>query len=48
LMKDIESRKTLGILGMKERIAIINGKYNIRSQPGKGTLVSINVPLPGS
>ena len=48
LMKDIESRKTLGILGMKERIAIINGKYSIKSQPGKGTLVSINVPLPVS
>lgn len=38
-------RKTLGLLGMKERVAMLNGKFNITSEPGKGTTVSVEVPL---
>jgi signal transduction histidine kinase len=45
LPEEIESKKTLGILGMKERIAIINGEYDIQSSPGKGTRVKVSVPL---
>ncbi|MCW3114595.1 MAG: hypothetical protein JWR18_2991 [Segetibacter sp.] len=39
-------RKTLGLLGMKERIMMLNGKFNVASEPGKGTTVSVEVPLP--
>ena len=42
---DIERKKTLGILGMKERIAIIKGEYDIQSSPGKGTRVKVSIPL---
>lgn len=35
----------LGLQGMKERIALLGGKLEIHSQPGKGTQVSIQVPL---
>jgi PAS domain S-box-containing protein len=38
-------RKTLGLLGMKERVTMLNGRYNIASQPGKGTVVSVELPL---
>ncbi|WP_018616242.1 PAS domain S-box protein [Segetibacter koreensis] len=38
-------RKTLGLLGMKERVAMLNGKYNIASEPGKGTEVSVQISL---
>jgi signal transduction histidine kinase len=38
-------RKTLGLLGMKERAFMIGGKLEIISQPGRGTTVLINVPL---
>ena len=38
-------RKTLGLLGMKERATMIGGKLRIHSAPGKGTTVLINVPL---
>jgi len=38
-------RKTLGLLGMKERAIILNGKYNIESKPGEGTSVSVEIPL---
>jgi signal transduction histidine kinase len=35
----------MGILGMKERTAIIGGTYEIQSAPGKGTLITVKVPL---
>lgn len=39
-------RKTLGLLGMKERAIMIGGDLNIRSTPGRGTTVVITVPVP--
>ena len=36
--------KTLGILGMKERAAMMGGKYHISSMPGKGTSVTVVLP----
>jgi len=42
---DIINKKTLGLLGMKERIQLINGKYEINGNTGKGTSVIITVPL---
>ncbi|MGN6439307.1 MAG: PAS domain S-box protein [Agriterribacter sp.] len=46
---DIEkaNRKTLGILGMKERAAAMNGVYIIESNPGKGTTVKVEVQVDG-
>lgn len=41
----VADKRTLGILGMKERIAMIGGKYEIKSHPGKGTEVIVLVPL---
>jgi signal transduction histidine kinase len=38
-------RRTLGLLGMKERAAMIGGNLEIKSEPGKGTIVSISVPV---
>jgi signal transduction histidine kinase len=37
-------RKTLGILGMKERAAMLGGQLRIYSAPGKGTTVLITIP----
>jgi len=42
---EIASKKTLGLLGMKERTGLMGGKYTITSQPGVGTSVRIIVPL---
>lgn len=41
----IGHKKTLGLLGMKERTVMMGGSYTIKSHPGKGTTVSINVPV---
>ena len=36
----------LGMIGMKERARIVNGKLSIQTWPGKGTTVELVVPLP--
>jgi signal transduction histidine kinase len=38
-------KKTLGLLGMKERAVMIGGKLEIRSEPGRGTTVMITIPV---
>ena len=41
-----DSRRTLGLLGMRERVHLVAGRIDIKSEPGKGTAVSVRVPLP--
>ena len=41
----ITGKKTLGILGMKERTSVMGGTYEIESASGKGTIVSVTVPF---
>jgi PAS domain S-box-containing protein len=43
--EEIKTRRTLGILGMKERALMIGGEFGIEGQPGKGTTVRIKVPI---
>lgn len=38
-------KKTLGILGMKERAAIMGGNYCIRGEKNGGTTIQVTVPL---
>ena len=45
IAKEIENKKTLGLLGMKERTSLMGGTYEIFSQPGEGVSVIIVVPL---
>jgi signal transduction histidine kinase/ligand-binding sensor domain-containing protein len=42
---DIEDKKTLGILGMKERAFMIGAGYTITSSPGKGTATEVKFSL---
>lgn len=37
---------SLGIIGMKERTKLLNGHFHISTYPGKGTQITVNVPLP--
>lgn len=36
----------LGLLGMHERAELLNGELEIQSSPGKGTKVTISIPIP--
>jgi PAS domain S-box-containing protein len=40
------SKHTLGVLGMKERTAMMGGEYHITGFPGKGTSIEVIVPIP--
>ncbi len=41
----IGHKKTLGLLGMRERTQMMGGKYEIVSEKGKGTTLSIRIPF---
>jgi len=40
----IKGKKTLGLLGMKERALMMGGEFEISSEKGKGTSVTVKVP----
>ncbi len=44
-LASIGPKKTLGLLGMKERTLMMGGAYEIVSHPGKGTTVRITIPI---
>jgi signal transduction histidine kinase len=35
----------LGLLGMRERLEMVGGKFSVTSAPGKGTTVRAEIPL---
>jgi signal transduction histidine kinase len=37
-------QKQIGLKGMKERVALLNGVFNIESEPGKGTEIQVYIP----
>jgi signal transduction histidine kinase len=42
---DASHSKGLGLLGVEERVARLGGACEIHSEPGKGTILSISLPL---
>jgi signal transduction histidine kinase len=40
-----QSKKRLGLLGMQERIRLVNGRFTIKAEPGRGTTVRVMIPL---
>ena len=48
---DISTKKrndSYGLLGMRERAYLLEGRVDISSEPGKGTRIHVEVPLPKS
>ncbi len=41
----IKNKKTLGLLGIKERSLLLGGTYEFESAPGKGSVTSISIPI---
>jgi signal transduction histidine kinase len=39
------SRKSLGLLGIQERVSLLGGRFQLHSEPGKGTKIMVEVPL---
>jgi len=42
---DMKATRSLGILGMRERVSILNGTLKIEGAPGKGTRIKISIPV---
>lgn len=43
-----DETQTLGLLGMKERVRLVNGELAIESAPRRGTTVRLQIPLPSN
>lgn len=43
--KEIQKESSFGLIGMKERVDLLDGEMTIDSEIGKGTTVTIKVPL---
>ena len=41
-----DPRPHLGLLGMRERVQSVNGRFVIRPEPGRGTTVRVTIPFP--
>jgi signal transduction histidine kinase len=42
----VQGTRGIGLLGLNERAALLDGTVRIHSEPGKGTRVHVEVPLP--
>ncbi|WP_226037118.1 sensor histidine kinase [Aquibacillus saliphilus] len=42
---NIKKENSFGLLGMKERVEMLDGKLTIRSEPSEGTSILIQIPL---
>ena len=40
-----KDKRSLGLLGMRERASLLNGTFILRSSPGGGTRIRIEIPL---
>lgn len=43
--KKLNGRKSLGILGIRERITLLHGQFIIQGVPGEGTTITISIPV---
>jgi two-component system, NarL family, sensor histidine kinase UhpB len=46
--EEIRRPDSLGLLGMRERAALLGGAVEVKGTPGEGTAVTVRVPLQGS
>ena len=43
----IQNKKSFGILGMKERVLALSGKFELITSPGKGSKITVSLPYKG-
>jgi signal transduction histidine kinase len=42
---DLATAGKLGLIGMHERAHLLGGTLTVRSEPGRGTTVTVDVPV---
>jgi two-component system, NarL family, sensor histidine kinase UhpB len=43
--EEIQRHGSLGLLGMKERVGLLGGRFELEGRPGEGTTVTIHMPF---
>jgi signal transduction histidine kinase len=43
--EEVTGSRTLGLIGMRERVHLVGGKIEFTQAPVKGTLVTVRVPI---
>ena len=41
----VDSGKHFGLQGMRDRVEMIGGRFRLRSQPGRGAMIAVEVPI---
>jgi signal transduction histidine kinase len=44
--EESSNTRSIGLIGMRERAALVGGELTIEGAPGRGTLVRVSIPLP--
>jgi signal transduction histidine kinase len=42
---DLHKSKSFGVIGIKERALLLGGEASVSGQPGRGTTVSVSIPI---
>jgi signal transduction histidine kinase len=43
--EDIAQSRSFGLLGMRERVHLLNGTFSIQGVPGQGTIITVRLPF---
>jgi signal transduction histidine kinase len=46
--EEISNTRSIGLIGMRERAALLSGEINFLGRPGEGTTVTVQIPLPSA
>ncbi len=46
LKEALARRESFGLAGMRERVALVGGRFSLESRPGRGSRIFIELPLP--
>lgn len=41
----VDSEKHFGLQGMRDRVEMIGGRFRLRSRPGRGAMIAVEVPI---
>ena len=43
----VPAEKHFGLQGMRDRVEMVGGRFRLRSQPGRGAMIAVEVPIAG-
>jgi signal transduction histidine kinase len=45
---EVHNTRSIGLLGIRERAALLGGEVSVKGEPGRGTIVSARIPRPAT